>query len=479
MYEHYGLFIDGDWRCAADGATYETVDPATEESLGVVPSAGESDVAAAIEAAARGMAAWRTHDPWSRSRTIRRIGELIEERIDDIAQCMSREVGKPVAQSTRELRLSIDQFIWYSEETKRIDGQLLESRVPGGRIMVSHEPVGVVAAFTAWNFPAVLAARKIAPALAAGCAVILRPSKEAPGTAMRLVACCHDAGLPPGVIGLLTGSASTITPLLMASPVVRKISLTGSTDVGKQLLRAAADTVKRVSMELGGHAPVIVCDDCDAPRIAELSVPVKFANAGQVCVTPNRFYVHERVAHAFTRRFVECTRALKLGHGLEPTTDVGPLTTRRRLERVDELVAASVDAGADLLTGGRRPPAMNRGYFYEPTVLGAVPDSAPVMQEEPFGPIAAITTFSNLDDAVRRANDNVLGLAGYVFTRSLKCAHELSGQLRTGMVGVNTYALAAAEAPFGGVKESGFGREGGALGIKDYLDVKYTHLVLD
>ena len=216
MYEHYGLFIEGSWCRAADGATYETVDPGTEETLGAVPSAGEPDVAAAIDAATRGMAAWRTHDPWSRSRIIRRIGELIEERIDDIARCMSSEVGKPLAQSTRELRLSIDQFIWYSEETKRIDGQLLESRVPGGRIMVSHEPVGVVAAFTAWNFPAVLAARKIAPALAAGCAVILRPSKEAPGTAMRLVACCHDAGVPPGVIGLLTGSASTITPLLMA-----------------------------------------------------------------------------------------------------------------------------------------------------------------------------------------------------------------------------------------------------------------------
>ncbi len=478
MYSDHGLFIDGTWRPAASGVTYVSINPADEEPLGAVPSAGEADVLAAVEAAERGMAAWGQVGSWDRARIIRRIGELLVERSEDLARRMTLEVGKPLAQSRREIQLSADQFEWYAEETKRLYGRTVESQLPGGRIEVTSRPVGVVAAFTAWNFPAVLLARKIAPALAAGCSIICRPSIEAPGTAMALIQCCHDAGLPAGAVNLLTGRASAIGPTLMASPAVRKVSLTGSTDVGKQLLRDAADTVKRVSMELGGHAPVIVFEDADAEAIAEMTVPVKFANAGQVCVSPSRFFIHESKAQAFADRFVEKTKSLAIGNGMDPQTAVGPLSTEKRRMQVEALVADTVESGARLLTGGSRPAGFNRGFFYEPTVFDQVPDTARIMSDEPFGPVVPITTFRDFDEVMARANALPLGLASYVFTGSLKTAHAASEAMEAGMVGVNTYGLAAAEAPFGGIKESGFGREGGTEGIRDYLDVKYTHLVL-
>lgn len=478
MYSEFGLFVDGTWRPAASGETYVTINPADEEPLGEAPSAGEADVLAAIDSAGRGMAAWGEVDSWSRARIIRRIGELMVERSEDLARRMTLEVGKPLAQSRREIQLAADQFEWYAEETKRLYGRTVESRLPGGRIEVTGRPVGIVAAFTAWNFPAVLIARKVAPALAAGCAVICRPSIEAPGTAMALIQCCHDAGVPAGAVNLLTGRASAIGPALMASPAVRKISLTGSTEVGKQLLREAADTVKRVSMELGGHAPVIVFEDADAEAIAETTVPVKFANAGQVCVSPSRFFIHESKVEAFTDRFVAATEALKIGSGLDHDTALGPLSTEKRRQQTEALVADTLESGARLRTGGRRPSGFNRGFFYEPTVFDEVPDDARIMSDEPFGPVVPITTFRDFDEVIARANALPLGLSSYVFTRSLKTAHAASEAIESGMVGVNTYGLAAAEAPFGGIKESGFGREGGTEGIRDYLDVKYTHLVL-
>ena len=478
MYGEYGLFVDGAWRPAVSGETYVTINPTDEEPLGEAPSAGEADVLAAIDSAGRGMAAWGEVDSWSRARIIRRIGELMVERTEEIARRMTLEVGKPLAQSRREIQLAADQFEWYAEETKRLYGRTVESRLPGGRIEVTARPVGIVAAFTAWNFPAVLIARKVAPALAAGCSVICRPSIEAPGTAMALIQCCHDAGVPAGAVNLLTGRASVIGPVLMASPAVRKISLTGSTDVGKRLLREAADTVKRVSMELGGHAPVIVFEDADAEAIAEMTVPVKFANAGQVCVSPSRFFIHESKAEAFADRFVAATQTLKIGSGLDPDTALGPLSTEKRRQQTEALVADTLESGARLRTGGRRPAGFNRGYFFEPTVFDQVPDSARIMTDEPFGPVVPITTFRDFDEVIARANALPLALSSYVFTRSLKTAHAASEAIEAGMVGVNTYGLAAAEAPFGGIKESGFGREGGTEGIRDYLDVKYTHLVL-
>ena len=340
---------------------------------------------------------------------------------------------------------------------------------------MTREPVGVVAAFTAWNFPLVLLARKIAPALAAGCAIICRPSEETPVSAMLLVKCCHDAGLAAGLVNLLVGPASEITPLIMASPLVRKVSLTGSIPVGKSLYRQSADTLKRLSLELGGHAPVIVCADADPEKVAELTVPVKFRNAGQVCVSPSRFFIHRSRHDAFVERFVDLTRKLKIGHPLAEDTDVGPLANRRRLEAIEAIVADATAAGARLECGGRRPPEFNAGYYYEPTVFSRVHDEARIMREEPFGPVVPITTFDSVDEVIERSNAIDYGLASYVFTGELATAHRISGGLKAGMCGVNTYALAAAEVPFGGVHESGFGREGGFYALADYLDTKYTH----
>jgi len=472
------LYIDGQWRAASNGATFTVINPATEEPLGQMASATEQDVDAAIAGAQKGFEVWRKVQPWERARVIRKVGDLLREREDAIAKALTLEVGKPLAQAKGEAQSSAEQFEWFAEETKRIYGQTVESRAANGRMIIDYQPVGVVAAFAAWNFPAVLAARKIAPALAAGCSIICRPADEAPTSVALIVQCCHDAGLPPGVVNLLTGDINVISPRIMASPVVRKVTLTGSVPVGKRVLKAAADTMKRVTMELGGHAPVIVFDDADIDQAADMTAQSKFRNAGQVCVSPTRFYIHDSSVDRFANRFVEVTKKLKLGDGMTPGVDVGPLTTKRRLEAVEELVADTKARGAELLHGGKRPAGFNRGFFYEPTVFRNVPDDARVMNEEPFGPIAPITTFRDFDEVMKRANALKVGLGGYVFTRSLKRAHEASEAMETGMVGVNTLALAWAEAPFGGIKESGFGREGGSLGIKDYLDVKYTNMVL-
>ena len=465
------LYVDGKWRAASNGATFTVINPATEEPLGRMASATEQDVDATIAAAQKGFEIWRKVQPWERAKLIRRVGDLLREREEAIAKALTLEVGKPLAQAKGEAQSSAEQFEWFAEETKRIYGQTVESRVANGRMIIDYQPVGVVAAFAAWNFPAVLAARKIAPALAAGCAIICRPADEAPTSVALIVQCCHDAGLPPGVVNLLTGDINVISPRIMASAVVRKVTLTGSVPVGKRVLKAAADTMKRVTMELGGHAPVIVFDDADIDGAADMTAQSKFRNAGQVCVSPWRFYIHEGSVDRFANRFVEVTKKLKLGDGMMPGVDVGPLTTKRRLEAVEDLVADTKARGAELLHGGKRPAGFNRGFFHEPTVFRNVPDDARVMNEEPFGPIAPITTFRDFDEVMKLANALKVGLGGYVFTRSLKRAHEASEAMETGMVGVNTLALASAEAPFGGIKESGFGREGGSLGIKDYLDV--------
>jgi succinate-semialdehyde dehydrogenase/glutarate-semialdehyde dehydrogenase len=478
MYDNYGLYIGGEWRKASDGGTYPVIDPATEDVIGEAPSATEADVEAAIAAAEEGLKVWRATQPWARSKIIRRIGELLEERSDEIARMMTREMGKPLPQAKIEIQMSADQFIWYAEETKRIFGQIIESRQPDHRLMVTHQPVGVVAAFSAWNFPAILSSRKMAPALAAGCSIIVRPSEEAPGTVMAIVKACEDAGVPKGVVNLLTGKASRIAGPLMASEAVRKISLTGSTNVGKLMIRQSADTVKKLSMELGGHAPVIVFDDVDPEKTAETLAIAKYRNAGQVCVSPSRFYIHESRKKAFTERFAEVARRLKLGNGLDEGVDMGPLATRKRLEEIEKLVEDTRAEGATLLAGGKRPAGFNRGFFYEPTVFDNVRDDGRLMVEEPFGPVAPLTTFRDFDEVMERANSLEMGLAGFVFTASQKTAHAASERLEVGMVGVNTLAIATAEAPFGGIKQSGYGREGGTFGIHDYLNVKLTSMVM-
>ncbi|RFU13400.1 NAD-dependent succinate-semialdehyde dehydrogenase [Rhodobacteraceae bacterium W635] len=473
MYQDLDLFIKGEWRPASDGQTKPVTDPATEEALGTIAMATEADVDAALQAAQEGFRAWRRVGTWDRAAKIRRAADLIRERADRIATLMSLETGKPKAESLGETNAAADQFEWYSEETKRIYGQLIEARTEDSRLSVIYQPVGVVAAFSAWNFPALLPARKIAPAIAAGCSIIIKPAGETPASCAELVRACHDAGIPPGVVNFVTGPSSAIAEQLIRSPIVRKVSVTGSVPVGKQILSLAAEGVKKVSMELGGHGPVVVFKDFDPVKAAEVCAPTKFRNCGQVCISPTRFYVHESRYEEFAGRFAEVARGLKVGNGLDEGVQVGPMANRRGVETIRKMTEDAVSKGAELLAGGRVPDGRNQGYFFEPTVLGRVPDDAMVMTEEPFGPIAPITTFTDYDEVMERANALPFGLAGYVFSNDLGLATRASEDLELGMVGVNEMLLATAEAPFGGIKESGMGREGGSLGIHDYLNPKY------
>ncbi|MGI6245854.1 MAG: NAD-dependent succinate-semialdehyde dehydrogenase [Pseudochelatococcus sp.] len=475
MYESFGLFIGGGWRSRGGGGVIEVEDPATASVIGSVPSAGVAEVEEAIDLAQAALKTWRATPGWTRADALHAIADRMVARAEEAARIITLETGKPLAQSRREWGLSTDQFRWYAEEARRIYGRIVESRAPGGRIEVLHEPVGVVAAFTAWNFPAVLVARKVAPALAAGCSVIVRPSSETPGSAMIIVDCVREAGLPAGVVSLVAGSVSATYEPLVASPVVRKITLTGSTAVGQRMIRDSAATVKRVSMELGGNAPLVVFDDADFDKLLDLVVPTKYANAGQVCVSPDRFYIHESLYDRFAEEFARRVAALKLGHGLEETSQMGPIINLRRLEAIEGVVADAQKRGARLLAGGKRPQN-GGGYFFEPTVLKDVPDDAQALAEENFGPIAAITPFSRPDEVYERANAGDFGLAAYVFTQSAARAREAVASIESGMVGVNSFALAAAEAPFGGIKLSGMGREGGSEGIHDFLNVKLSQV---
>jgi succinate-semialdehyde dehydrogenase/glutarate-semialdehyde dehydrogenase len=473
MYQDLDLYIKGEWRPASDGRTKAVTDPATEDALGTIAMATEADVNAALQAAQEGFRVWRRTGTWDRAAKIRRAADLIRERADHIATLMSLETGKPKAEALGETGAAADQFEWYSEETKRLYGQIIEARTPDSRMSVIYQPVGVVAAFSAWNFPALLPARKIAAAIGAGCSIIIKPAGETPASCAALVQACHDAGIPPGVVNFVTGNSGAIAEQLIRSPIVKKVSVTGSVPVGKQILALAAEGVKKVSMELGGHGPVVVFKDFDPVKAAEICAPTKFRNCGQVCISPTRFYVHESRYEDFAGRFAEIAKGLKIGTGLEEGVQVGPMANRRGVETIRAMTEDATSKGADLLAGGRVPDGRNQGYFFEPTVLGRVPDNAMVMNEEPFGPIAPITTFSDYDEVMERANALPFGLAGYVFSNDLGLATRASEDLELGMVGVNEMLLATAEAPFGGIKESGMGREGGSLGVHDYLNPKY------
>lgn len=477
MYQDFGFYIDGAWRAARNGATAEVFSPVTEQSLGAVPEAGIADTEDAIAAAVRGLAAWSARTAHARAEALHRIADEMIRRAPEARHMISAETGKPLAQAEREWTLSTDQFRWYAEEARRIYGRLVESRVPGGQVEIRHEPVGVVAAFTAWNFPAVLVARKVAPALAAGCSVVVRPSAQTPGSAMVIFDCLRAGDLPDGAANLVVGPTAATYGPLMAAKAVRKVSLTGSTRVGQQMIRDAADTVKKVSMELGGNAPCLVFDDANLDAVLDVLVPTKFANAGQVCVTPDRFYVSAKLHDAFVEGFVKRAKRIVLGDGLADGVTMGPLINARRLGEVEAVVAAAVGDGARIETGGQRAKGLNAGHFYEPTVLSGVTDAMAVMAEENFGPVAAIASFSAEDEAIARANSTDMGLAAYAFTASPARARRVVAGLRAGMVGVNSVALAASEAPFGGTNFSGMGREGGAEGIRDYLDVKLAQTV--
>ncbi|MER2509358.1 MAG: NAD-dependent succinate-semialdehyde dehydrogenase [Amaricoccus sp.] len=477
MYEKYGLFIDGSWSGAVGGGAAPVISPVSEKPLGEAPVAAAADTEAAIATAERGLAAWRARTAFERADALHAIADEMIRRKGEAARMISSETGKPIAQAEREWALSCDQFRWYAEEARRVYGRIVESRIPGGRFEVTREPIGVVAAFTAWNFPAALVARKVAPALAAGCSVIVRPSNQTPGTAMVMVDCCRAGALPDGTVNLVVGpTAETYAPI-MASPLVRKVSLTGSTRVGQQMIRDAADTMKKVTMELGGNAPLIVYDDADLQTALDVSVPTKFANAGQVCVTADRFFIHESLHDAFVDGFAARAKALKLGDGLDPAAQMGPVINGGRRAELEGVVKDAVKAGARVVAGGGRASAFNAGFFLEPTVLADVNDDMKVFAEENFGPIAAITRFRDEDEVLARANAGDMGLSAYAFTANPARARRTVAALKAGMVGINSFAMAASEAPFGGTRYSGMGREGGAEGITDYLDTKLAQVV--
>jgi succinate-semialdehyde dehydrogenase / glutarate-semialdehyde dehydrogenase len=478
MYKKFGLFLNRQWREASDKQSAPVFSPVTQESLGQVPYATHADTQEAIASAEKGFDVWKRKSSFERADALHLVADIMTRRRQEGAAMISMETGKPLVQSEREWNLSIDQFRWMAEEARRVYGRVVESRVSGGRFEISHEPVGIAAAFTAWNFPAALIARKVAPALAAGCSIIVRPSSQTPGVAMVMIDCIKEANLPAGVVGLVVGPTSTTYAPIMASAAVRKVSLTGSTRVGQQMLRDAADTVKKTSMELGGNAPLIVYDDADLELALSVSVPTKYANAGQVCVTADRFFIHESLHDAFVKGFVQRAKALKLGDGMDTATQMGPLINAARMDEMESIVESAIAAGAKVATGGRRSPSHSKGFFFEPTVLVNVTDSMKVFEQENFGPIAAITTFKDDDEVIQRANASEMGLSAYAFTRSAKRIRDTVAGLKVGMVGINSFAMAASEAPFGGTKYSGMGREGGIEGISDYLDTKLAQIVL-
>jgi len=478
MYEKFGQFIDGKWQKSEKNETYEVINPATEEIIGKASKAGRADVEKALKSAEKGLKVWRNTAPWQRSYIIRKIADKIREKQNVLAKWLTLEVGKPLAEGIGEAGGAADIFEWNAEETKRIYGQTVESRFSDTRVHVYYQPVGVVAALVPWNFPLILASRKISTALAAGCSVICKPDVITPGTVMELVDICKECGVPEGVVNLLSGDPASISEQLMESDIVKKVSITGSTRVGKLILKKAADKVQRVTMELSGHSPFIVFEDSNIDKVADMAITAKFRNNGQVCISPNRFYIQESKKDEFINKFIEKTKKLKIGNGLEDGVQLGPMTTAKRLSEIEELVETTKKEGAKVLLGGKRPSGFNKGYFYEPTVFDNVKDDFTIMKQEPFGPLVPMLSFKTFDEVIERANNNDLGLCSYVYTNSMEQAHKASELMETGCVAVNTAAVAVAEAPFGGIKQTGYGREGGSMAIKDYLNIKYTHLGL-
>jgi succinate-semialdehyde dehydrogenase/glutarate-semialdehyde dehydrogenase len=466
-YPDLQLYVGGAWRRTAE--TLPVINPADESVIGAVPVASTHDLDAALEAAERGFAVWRKTSPARRAEILRKAAALLRERIDEVARDITREHGKPFQQARLEVIRGAEFFEWDAGEAQRTYGRVIPSE-PGIRYIVHHQPIGTVAAFSPWNFPMSQPARKIAGALAAGCSIIIKAAEETPAGCLHIARAFHDAGLPAGVLNLVFGIPSQISEYLIPQEQVRLIAFTGSTAVGRTLTGLASRYVKPTLMELGGHAPVIVCDDADPVKAGIASAIRKVRNSGQVCTSPTRFFVHEKVYKQFTDAFVERARAVKVGNGLDAGTDMGPVANHRRVEAMESLVADAVSKGAKLLLGGERP--RNSGYFYPPTILADLPDDARVMREEPFGPLAVINPVSSLEEAIAKANGVPFGLAAYAFTNSAANVDQITDDLEAGNVSINTLEASVAETPFGGVKESGFGREGGVEGILHYMVAK-------
>ncbi len=474
---HRELFIGGEWRPAAGAGTFAVEDPATGQALVEVSDGRAEDAMSALDAAAAAQPAWADTPPRQRGEILRRAFEVLMDRIDELALLMTLEMGKPVADSRAEITYAAEFFRWFAEEAVRIDGRYTVAPNGAGRILVMRQPVGPCLLITPWNFPMAMATRKVAPAIAAGCTMVLKPAELTPLSSLAMADILATSGLPPGVLNVVTTTrAGDTTAPLIADPRLRKLSFTGSTAVGRRLMADAAGQVLRVSLELGGNAPFLVFEDADLEAAVEGAVLAKMRNMGEACTAANRFHVHEAVAGEFAQRLAARMGGLKLGRGTEPGVEVGPLIDAKQRDKVVELVGDAMNRGARPLIGGRMVDGP--GYFYEPTVLAAVPPAARLLEEEVFGPVAPIVPFSSDEEALAAANDTEFGLVAYVYTRDLNRALRVAESLQTGMVGLNQGMVSNAAAPFGGVKQSGIGREGGAEGLDAYLEVKYVAVAL-
>ena len=465
-------YLDGAWVDADDGTRLEVDNPADGSRLGTVPRMGAAETRRAIEAAARALTPWRALTGKQRAAHVRDWSDRILEHGEDLARLLTAEQGKPLAESRAEVAYAASHVEWFSEEAKRIYGDTIPGHLPDKRIMVLKEPVGVVAAITPWNFPLAMVARKLAPALAAGCTVVAKPASQTPFSALALARLAESAGIPRGVINLVTGDAQAIGGELTASPVVRMLSFTGSGPTGKHLMRQCADTVKKILIELGGNAPFIVFEDADIDAAVAGAVQAKFRNSGQTCVCANRILVQDAVHDAFTGKLARAVSRLTLGDGLAEGTDIGPLIDSRAIEKVEDHLRDAVSRGARVLTGGQREA--RPGNFFAPTVLEGVTPAMAVSREETFGPLAPVYRFETDEDAMRLANDTEAGLAAYFYTRDLTRAWRIAERLEYGIVGINTGLISTEVAPFGGIKASGFGREGSRYGIEEFLEIKYV-----
>jgi len=465
------LFINGQWQQPVEGRTLPVVNPATGKEIGRVAHAGRPDLDRALEAAQKGFEVWRDMVPAERSKIMRKAAALMRERAGDIAPLLTQEQGKPLAEAKGEAMAAVDIIEWFADEGLRVYGRIVPSRANIAiRQMVLKDPVGPVAAFTPWNFPINQVVRKIGAALAAGCSVIVKAPEETPAAPAALIKAFGDAGLPPGVLGLVYGNPAEISSYLIPHPVIRKVTFTGSIPVGKQLAALAGQHMKRATMELGGHAPVIVCEDADIALAVKTASAAKFRNAGQVCISPTRFLVHKSIAKDFAQALADNAKGLKVADGLSEGTQMGPLANSRRIDAMSVFTEDAVKKGAKLLTGGQR--LGTTGNFWQPTILADVPLEAKVFNDEPFGPMAAIRPFDTLEEAIGEANRLPYGLAGYGFTKSLKNADLLARRLEVGMVWINMPAMPSAEMPFGGVKDSGYGSEGGPEALEAYLNAR-------
>lgn len=469
------LYIDGVWKESQSKERFDVINPATGKVVDTVAKGGRKEAQSAIDAAQKAFSLWAKLTAKERYIYLKKAADILRGRVDSLAELITKEMGKPVAEAKGEIGLAIDYLDWYAEEGKRIYGDTIPASSQTKRLMVIRQPVGVIGAITPWNFPIAMITRKLAPALAAGCTIVLKPSEESPLSAIEVVKALHESGIPNGVVNLIHGDAKEIGDTLMSSSVVKKITFTGSTVVGKELVRKSADTMKKVSMELGGHAPFIVFEDADLDKAVDGAIASKFRNAGQTCVCTNRIFVQKSISEEFARRLKKQMEQLVVGNGLEEGVNIGPLINERAIEKTESHVIDAISKGAKVIYGGSKPEGevFSKGHFFKPTVLLHATNDMKIAYEETFGPVAPIFDFETEEEVIEKANDTVYGLASYIFTQNGARMFRVSEALDYGIVGVNDAMPTVAQAPFGGVKESGIGREGGKYGIEDYLETKF------